>query len=665
MKLNDLKPPVQLQANHIYQTFTSLLLKVFGTEDNTLEDRVNADFFENLFHGAATDPDLALAGPFPGLPLDHLPENAVDLLRFVSGEIKDRRIALVGGVGWGKSTLLHYTLSWLPHRYPQAFAAFGPLIIDFNILESKFWRNVGHATDPPSLYRFIRSVILSKIKESMAPYLPAGNEFRDLVVSSPQFASYLPNFLAGGDDPSSPVAGRTISSFLDSDDYPGFLLWAWRRVRNQTPVFALDNVDLMPACLHEALAVQAAEMAAEWDCRVILVVRSFTWAEVVKKIDHLKFLQIPLVTPDIASIVSRRLAHYAGGAQSFAPRSVASPAEKQASFTHGDSVHFVRSLLETLIQQEETPLALLSNFNIRHVMQYIRLYLSTPHARNLPPPPFAPGALAGVVGAFPDHLFVRSILSAGLSGYTSSMCTAPTVTNIFDAGAPRHLINHFIRSYVLLVLGRHGQGIRRSGIRGIIATIFSGLPDIADLCNRSVLSLIRSELIFAARMYKIPVAKLEADKPTLGPLVLSYAGRYYVSKLIWCFPYLLFVKDDASLDMGPRPGWLRVVADCEGLSDELKAVYEFVLYLHQTEMALLDKVVEGGDVGRCHYREYLRLDRDTCLLTLRMAEEIHRVFGIGYRSVVDHLPDTRLQNLVGNLLSSAREVNSRYIEAGL
>jgi hypothetical protein len=429
---------------------------------------------------------------------DLLPEFSIyerEFLTFLLTDVKGKLLRLIGPVGSGKSTFIRYMFEHylLKQRF---FEKNMTVLIDL----SKILR-----TQKEYTYDETVRVVLKEIKNRLAKmqveshYLIARNEH--LLV---QFLQKQVNILG-----------------------PKHVF------------IVFDNADVFSASFQGHLSEFALNLSTASGCTVILTTRmvnapNFSDPAKGGAIPRYDMFQRP---PLIHKVIERRLNYLIDVKQDFQQERTIRIELDQFTVTFSDVETFVKTFTEFILHDRvRDALESLANFNVRLAFLWTLVIIGSWNL-NIP---LMVNRIMKLVGfnkkLKPVDAFDTFLLALGMCNHQMYFPSHSLLENLFSAHLSNHENDHFIKYRCLKFCSRSDKSIGKTGLEGHLMNFGYSIPEITEAVNQ---------------LLSLPKRLLESDDGqtynTLKTLRITYAGRYYIHRLVYAIRYVQIVADDIVL----------------------------------------------------------------------------------------------------------------------
>lgn len=516
-----------------------------------------------------------------------------DVLRAILNT-DERLLVVVGDVGRGKTSLLKYTLEYLPSISPALGKKLHTLMIDCYKQRSSLCGTDSNVD--VSVRQYLDQQINKFVGKILSDTARAENDdFWTVIKEFDEFRG-LADFEKDTNSLSEPTpARREIHQRRRSERQMNhFYLRSapYIEYTDGTLAIVFDNVDALKTEAQLAVLNYAREIGDRLACEALITMRTKTWQSVSPHLrDNGHGLYKKMIPPDVATVIKRRTETVLSKLDEVSTdRDIEVNPEKGSP----KRVRINRDVLkanlsklhEHLLEPERFDIIdNLASSNIRVALRLsFRAYQS---GRWRSTDLFAP--LLGIElddhSHIPEHVFLEALLRGRDVTFAGRSCHVEGLINMFSNGNSAHPLSRLVRP---LLIGRLRLANDASVSVGELLEEWGSIGlqsiDFAQTHLRyAIFRLLNAHIIESPDVYFFDK---QSDVSSSVRLRLTSAGRYYATSFMWEFSYLMLVKDDIFFDEDSRIPY-RPAPRCNSLSDHARETVSFANFLLDQESELL------------------------------------------------------------------------------
>jgi len=571
-KKNDIYDPekLSLKVNPFAEAFNEIIVDATDSFDDTsdsnfivsnkkfihnLNDR-QVEFFEKLYIPFRRSenfkklilPEIKLS--FPDMETEKVGENEWEIIKYSTSKIIDklRILPIVAPIGQGKTSLISYTLIYLRYISKSFREKTIPLIIDCHTEAI----NLEKRKTEKGLYNYLKELLNIKLRNILSPFTRLNNNnFWDwyLEVSETTYQDDYEDIV------DSFVGERLINEInllrRNEKRKSHYVFTAIKyiiEIEKKSIIIVFDNLDPLDIHTIAKLIWSGKRIINLAKIKILYTIRSSTLEKLDKKTKGiLPPFRIDWSNVDYIEIIKKRCSFITEKALVKANR---------ISFTLNDGLRLkttdIRKVLENffmMIINNSDIVVLFSSRNIRLMLRLLRVVIRSPY---LPEwvygSVFFPDIIKGEEKPIPYYIMIHALVANRFSTFVEKQREeVPGLINIMTADTNDPKTN-FLYILILSYLNKnfnYDPAPLQSVIKDLEYLFEDNKYHLNSVICSKIANLINAGLITSPETYKVENSKSIID---LEEISITPLGNYYISRLLFDFNYIMFVKDEVQLN---------------------------------------------------------------------------------------------------------------------
>lgn len=584
-----------LATNEIANHYQTLYLRIFSEvhSDGPQSPALSKPTFQyDLYvpRQALSTVETLVLEAIPELKAYKYGESENDILEFLLGDMRDPVLAVVGGVGYGKTTLLRYISDYLSEKVQGLIDKVQFVLIDcFQHRTSILGRDTRIEV---SVSAFLKSFIDDAIARKLGTAASPDNDtFWELIKDFRGFHSLRDAEHDAALTLDQVAALKEIRTRRKAErQKPHFYLQCspYFNAMGQVLVLILDNVDALTGAAQLAIMDFSREAASDYACKIIVPMRDSTWRNMYsQQQDHTRPLSIKLPPPVLHNILQNRTEVFVSSVSH--GRELPQLNIRGKKIEIPDTAAALQRLHAYLLTDDVIAvLELLSHGNLRRALSLVSRYYRSGRLRTsdflAPLLDLVPDATPPI----PTWLFWDAVLMGSRGTFISDHAIAGLV-NLWSNGSSSGPFSHFVR---LLLLSRLRTVSLPTGvILEEAGLLLDGHAETSEeeVCQ-AVFCMVNNGLLESPDVYQYENVKEVRGEQRI---TISSLGIYYLDEVAWNFTYISLVKDDVHLNTSTDI--FQTVLDAPTLKERYRETVKFCEYLWQQEVAMLSLSLTGRE----------------------------------------------------------------------
>lgn len=486
-----------------------------------------------------------------------------------------RLLLVIGGIGCGKTTFLT--------RYLHLHSEIQHLWIDFSFVDSSIDFNKKY------IFSKIRKKILQNEKSRIGNLDYRSEIFRDLISQSRDF------FYPDGILDKKRLDERIQQWFEDDELFVNSYLLFKSEESNFILIF--DNIDIHKSNYQLALYEYAKELIdATPKLKIILSMREYSYG--ILKNEYLGTLKnqpiIHITSPNAEEVLEKRFKFLAEIIKlDKVELLIEEPNSKITSkFSFEDTQNLIENLLFPLLQPKSIfMLRCLSNYNIKQILYYINMYLSSPYLLSTK---FIKGVIQdqmdrtfkGAKISFDEFLQIMLLCSRRFYDQNIQLAETDQILNVYQVEEAKDQNYKFLVYRIIAYVLKHGQRRSPTNKKMIIETVSKGLCMDPDKVRKTFNILLETGTLESPD--GINLAQL-SDVSLVYPTRKAW---YYCHRLSKFLIYIRLIRNDLFLNYEHQPTTYSDWLDEKEINDYLLFV-DWIRRIEKSELKDLKDDYKG------------------------------------------------------------------------
>ena len=570
----------KLDNNIVYEYFRESLQKIICKFDETTEDELLSPFFEELYYPSIpirTDKSKIRLF-FPDIDENSIGQSEWKLLSFACNlndiSENDKIMFLLGKIGTGKSTLLHYVFRYLI-KSKSLRNRISPIIISchnyhddlINLKSDELKEFVFGKILKNHLSKTLADTIKLKnenfwkwyYKKSKTRYSEKISEARDMYLNNKELTDR-----------------KILEIRKDEKGEMDFYLFATKYLKEKdgiTTVIIFDNLDPFELdVIINFYWMSRNYIQKSSALRIIISLRETTYHKFHRKTGQIDIIKRLNHSVDFLSILQKRCSVLQKEIKKLnkKPLTFFPTNGKELTIKSENADKHLSKLIQIILRSDATNcLFKFADENIRSQLELLKIIFSSG---------MIPKSIFGKVlitdeefstnYVIPSPFIIRAIVTFGHSTFftiKAKECDVPGVLNVLGCSYNQEEIMMFMKIYILRYLKNHQAAIGltiekiKSDWNSIIETIYDNKQIMTEAFDYCLYRLFTCGLISSPDTHYVKT--IEDFSINVSEISISPLGTFYLNDLIFNPEYLFFIKDDVYLnDISSFDGCIDVFA---------------------------------------------------------------------------------------------------------